>query len=497
LDGLRRAIARLQPRISVAPQKPEKSSEPQPFAVGRDEMAMFESEIEDVAGRFGLGAKAGPLLREVVQLITGSPGGIAGFIDKFKSAGLGSQVASWLGTSDGAALSASQVENSIGGNVLRGIASRLGVAGSVAGAAIGYLLPKVIGQMTPGGTVPTATPSWVPGYLGQAVTRRVEQVAPAALNVIPDAPHLGRWLIPVLAGLGVLGLIWYLLSGVTPTQVATAPTAPAAVPPPAPVPTVPAHLALSNDAGMITYSGAVNDEATRTSIINSLKAVFGDANVKGNITVDANAGPAPWLVNLRTGLETLKTPGVQADFNGESVKIGGLIENSDRDRIINSLRSIFGTGLVFGALSDRMGDLISAATNRTEAALSSLRKGFSATDLTAVLNQSIINFPTNSAEIPAISKPLLQQAANAIRQLPTSTVIEIGGYTDNVGDSAANLQLSQERADAVRAALIEAGVDPSMLVAKGYGSASPVAGNDTLEGRLRNRRIEYRVVNKA
>ena len=73
-------------------------------------------------------------------------------------------------------------------------------------------------------------------------------------------------------------------------------------------------------------------------------------------------------------------------------------------------------------------------------------------------------------------------------------MIEIGGYTDNTGDPAANLQLSQQRAEAVRAALVAAGVDPSMLVAKGYGSASPVAGNDTLEGRFRNRRIEYRTV---
>ena len=73
-------------------------------------------------------------------------------------------------------------------------------------------------------------------------------------------------------------------------------------------------------------------------------------------------------------------------------------------------------------------------------------------------------------------------------------MIEIGGYTDATGDPAANLQLSQQRADAVRAALVQAGVDPGMLVAKGYGSANPVAGNDSLEGRLRNRRIEYRVM---
>src|SRR5262249_41657703 len=71
------------------------------------------------------------------------------------------------------------------------------------------------------------------------------------------------------------------------------------------------------------------------------------------------------------------------------------------------------------------------------------------------------------------------------------------GYTDNTGDPAANVQLSQQRADAVRAALVSAGVDPSMLVAKGYGSANPAASNDTAEGKFRNRRLADRVVKPA
>src|SRR5215469_11882432 len=138
-------------------------------------MAILDSVIDDVGSRFGLGANAGPLLREVVQLITGSPGGISGFIDKFRSAGLGSQVATWLGRTDGAALTAPQVESALGGSVLGGIASRLGLGGSVVGTAIGYLLPKVIGQMTPGGAIPTSLPSWVSGFLQatQTTTRRV------------------------------------------------------------------------------------------------------------------------------------------------------------------------------------------------------------------------------------------------------------------------------------------------------------------------------------
>jgi len=141
-----------------------------------------------------------------------------------------------------------------------------------------------------------------------------------------------------------------------------------------------------------------------------------------------------------------------------------------------------------------VGNLVSEATDKTTAALASLRPGFTAPNLTGILNQSIINFPTNSTEVPAASKALLQQAASAFKQLPAGTVVEIAGYTDNVGDPAANVQLSQQRADAVRATLIQAGVDPNMLVARGYGSANPVGGNDTLEGRFRNRRIEYRVI---
>jgi outer membrane protein OmpA-like peptidoglycan-associated protein/uncharacterized protein YidB (DUF937 family) len=462
-------------------------------------MAAIDSAVDDLASRFGLGAKAGQLVQEVVNLITGTPGGIGGFLDKFRSAGLGTEVTSWLGSANGTALAGPAVERALGGGALGGIANRLGLGSGVVATAIGYLLPRLIGQITPGGLVPPGIPASLSGYLRgspiQTTTQRVEQIAPRAINVLHDAPHLGRWLIPALVALGVLGLFWYLLSGNQQAPVvATAPPVPVAQLPPPPIPSVPAHLALSNDDGIITYSGTVHDESTRTAIMDALKGVYGADRVRGDITINANAGPAPWLVDLRTALENLKTPGVQAVFDGNSLNVGGLIGASDRDGIIASLRQALPTGLVFGALTDRVGNLVAEVTNKTETALSGLRPGFATTDLLNILNQSIINFPTNSAEIPAAGKALLQKAAAAFKQLPAGTVVEIAGYTDNTGDPAANVQLSQQRAESVRAALVQAGVDPGMLVAKGYGSASPIAGNDTLEGRFRNRRIEYRVV---
>jgi len=269
-----------------------------------------------------------------------------------------------------------------------------------------------------------------------------------------------------------------------------------APPPPAPipVPSLPARLAISNDDGIIRFSGAVHDEETRNSIIAALRAVYGADRVQGDIAIDLNRGAAPWMLNFRSALGNLRSPGLQALFEGNSINLGGIVNDADRDRISTSLRGVFGSGIVFGSIADRVGSLITDANDRVLTNLSALRSGFNATDLVNALNLSIINFASGSSDIPAGANGLLAAAAARIKQLAPGTVIEIGGHTDNTGDAAANVALSQARADAVRNALLKAGVDPANLVAKGYGSAQPVASNDLLEGRFRNRRIEYRVV---
>jgi outer membrane protein OmpA-like peptidoglycan-associated protein len=68
--------------------------------------------------------------------------------------------------------------------------------------------------------------------------------------------------------------------------------------------------------------------------------------------------------------------------------------------------------------------------------------------------------------------------------------LTIEGHTDNVGDAAANQALSDKRAAAVKAYLVEKGIDASRLEAKGLGATKPKAGNDTAEGRQTNRRVE-------
>ena len=104
-------------------------------------------------------------------------------------------------------------------------------------------------------------------------------------------------------------------------------------------------------------------------------------------------------------------------------------------------------------------------------------------------------FDTNSATLQPSSQEQLQNIANIMKAYP-GVHIRIGGYTDNQGDAAANLKLSQDRANNVMQQLVSMGVDPSRLDAKGYGDEHSVADNTTDAGRAMNRRISMRVTAK-
>ena len=137
-------------------------------------------------------------------------------------------------------------------------------------------------------------------------------------------------------------------------------------------------------------------------------------------------------------------------------------------------------------------DQMRIASEKATAALASLKPGFAVPDLVNALNLEIINFKPGSAQVPDSSTGFLNKAADVIKMAPSGTIIEIGGHTDNTGDPAANLSLSQQRAEAVRNYLVQRGVQASQLTAKGYGDSRPVAGNNTDQGHFHNRRIEFK-----
>jgi OmpA-OmpF porin, OOP family len=106
-----------------------------------------------------------------------------------------------------------------------------------------------------------------------------------------------------------------------------------------------------------------------------------------------------------------------------------------------------------------------------------------------------LEFETDSANLRPGSAEQIRNIAEIMKAYPNVNV-KIGGYTDNVGDDAYNMKLSQERANRTMNEIAKLGISPSRMEAEGFGEQHPVADNSTEEGRQRNRRIDIRVTKK-
>jgi outer membrane protein OmpA-like peptidoglycan-associated protein len=105
---------------------------------------------------------------------------------------------------------------------------------------------------------------------------------------------------------------------------------------------------------------------------------------------------------------------------------------------------------------------------------------------------SAILFDTNKTDLKATSMDNLTKVASVLTEYPKTDLI-IEGHTDSQGTETYNQDLSERRADSVKSFLIEKGVAPSRLQTRGYGEMSPIASNDSAEGRSQNRRVEVKI----
>ncbi|MBL0025307.1 MAG: OmpA family protein [Saprospiraceae bacterium] len=116
--------------------------------------------------------------------------------------------------------------------------------------------------------------------------------------------------------------------------------------------------------------------------------------------------------------------------------------------------------------------------------------------LSNIVNLDHIFYLTGSSNLnSSISTYEMDNLVTLMGRFPKLRV-ELAGHTDNVGDAAANLQLSMDRATKVKEYLISKGVSPDRMTAKGYGQVQPLESNDTPEGRKKNRRTELRIISK-
>ena len=118
-----------------------------------------------------------------------------------------------------------------------------------------------------------------------------------------------------------------------------------------------------------------------------------------------------------------------------------------------------------------------------------------AVDKTTWFTMDRLYFESGKSVLKATSQEQLKNIAAILKANPT-VELKLGGYTDNTGDSTANVTLSRERAKTAKTELVKLGVDTKRLDAEGYGPQYPVADNNTEDGKARNRRIDIRVSKK-
>jgi OmpA-OmpF porin, OOP family len=431
---------------------------------------MFEQLVNEAASRFNLPtASVSAVVRGLLSLMTNErTGGAEGFVDQFRRAGLGDVITSWFGGKEGRPITASNLESALGTTAIDNLASSTGMTRAVVSSVAAYLLPKLIGRLTPNGLLPSL------GTLRSQVSNYIEGPTVSAVEPREDRRAWPAWVPWTAAALLALGTwIWFR----------------------PPAGTIDPQLTVANRDGKVTCSGLVRDDATRMAIVNTLGTTFGEANVDCSLRVDRNVKRAAWLPRVNDLSAALKVPGAELSLNGDALSLGGWLSASERQALTDRLHGIFGAQATIGSLRDVAAETVRASNDKALSALHAIgTSGVSPNAVVEAMNLAVINFPTGSAEIPADEMVVVRESAEAIKRAPAGARIEIGGHTDNTGDSSSNAALSQARAEAVKNALVAAGAPADVLAAKGYGDTRPRATNDTEYGRFQNRRIEYAVV---
>lgn len=270
-----------------------------------------------------------------------------------------------------------------------------------------------------------------------------------------------------------------------------------------------AGFSLADGADGVVVRGAVPDEEARAALLAAVEARFPGREVRDEITVGAAAaaGWQPGVIALLGALGevpagTLSDGGIavepDADGDGGAIVLRGRVPDADAKTQAEARAAEAVTPpwtvrseLVVGA-SAAAADSAAAGTQveladpgdpDVQAAQMALREVFAV---------GAVEFETGTSRLTDASLDLLDEASGVLRRFGSVTA-EVQGHTDSEGGAASNLRLSEQRADAVRRYLSDAGVERDRLTVRGFGEDEPIASNDTPEGRARNRRVVFRL----
>lgn len=172
--------------------------------------------------------------------------------------------------------------------------------------------------------------------------------------------------------------------------------------------------------------------------------------------------------------------------------IGGILGNNIGKGGNTALGAVIG-GVVGGATGAIIGKKMDNQANEIKEAVPGVEVERVGEGIKLVLGENAVQFDFNKATLTTKAKQNLDKLVKVFTEYP-DTDITIFGYTDSKGSDEVNLNLSKQRALAVKDYLVAKGLKASRFTVQGLGKADPIATNDTDAGRALNRRVEFSII---
>lgn len=241
-------------------------------------------------------------------------------------------------------------------------------------------------------------------------------------------------------------------------------------------------LKFAFENGKYRITGTVPDQATKDKILARAREVYGEGNFIDELKIGQVSAPG-WLDSALALLPFTKNGVTNGGLSieGSSIALVGNVPNEEAKAKIykDAVAAVPADTTVVNLLNVEGQKALTAEQAKVQVKLNEQLTG------------KIVEFETGSDQLTDKGKSVLDELVPIFQS--SADNIEIGGHTDNQGNAAKNMNLSLRRAETVKKYLTAKNLDQKRFSTKGYGQEKPVADNTTLEGRQRNRRIDFQI----
>ncbi len=249
---------------------------------------------------------------------------------------------------------------------------------------------------------------------------------------------------------------------------------------------IPQFTATLSPEGAVQLRGRVPDEITNTLAENFANARFGQRQITMGTRISEGL-PNGWAVRILAGIEALS-----------ELSNGAVIVNPDKLQVRGNTGNEDASAAISRLLIEKLGKTSDFEIDVTYVEeLDPIASQPTPEECLAQINAATegrkITFDPSSADLTAATQPVVDDIAAILKECGDLR-IRVSGFTDSQGREVMNQQLSQDRADAVLTALRARRVPVSTFESVGFGEDNPIASNETEDGRERNRRIEFSLI---